>query len=60
MERISRGLLTLTLICVLVALSARNGSAEVVDRIVAEVNDDSHHHVGTAKGLQNHRGPRGY
>ncbi|MGB9291999.1 MAG: SurA N-terminal domain-containing protein, partial [Desulfobaccales bacterium] len=28
------------LVCVLVALSARNGSAEVVDRIVAEVNDE--------------------
>jgi len=40
MERISRGLLTLALVCVLVALSARNGSAEVVDRIVAEVNDE--------------------
>ncbi|MGA7576587.1 MAG: SurA N-terminal domain-containing protein [Desulfobaccales bacterium] len=40
MERITRGLLTLTLICVLVALSARNGSAKVVDRIVAQVNDE--------------------
>ncbi|MGA8573626.1 MAG: SurA N-terminal domain-containing protein [Desulfobaccales bacterium] len=40
MERISKGLLTLTLICVLMALSARNGSAKVVDRIVAEVNDE--------------------
>ena len=40
MERISRGLLTLALVCVLVALSARNSSAKVVDRIVAEVNDE--------------------
>jgi peptidyl-prolyl cis-trans isomerase SurA len=40
MERISRGLLISALICVLVAFSARSGSAKVVDRIVAEVNDD--------------------
>ena len=40
MERISRGLLTLALTCLLAVLSARNGSAIVVDRIVAEVNDE--------------------
>ena len=60
MERISRGLLTLALICLLAGLSARNGSAEVVDRIVAEVNDE----VITMSELQRaskvHRGPRGY
>jgi peptidyl-prolyl cis-trans isomerase SurA len=40
MERISRGLLTLALTCLLAVLSAGNGSAKVVDRIVAEVNDE--------------------
>src|SRR5208337_5508640 len=40
MKRISRGLLSLALISMLAVLSARNGSAKVVDRIVAEVNDE--------------------
>ncbi len=40
MARISRGLLTLALTCLLAGLSARNGSAKVVDQIVAQVNDE--------------------
>jgi peptidyl-prolyl cis-trans isomerase SurA len=40
MARISRGLLTLALTCLLAGLSARDGSAKVVDRIVAQVNDE--------------------
>jgi peptidyl-prolyl cis-trans isomerase SurA len=40
MKRISRGLLSLALICLLAVLFARDGSAKVVDRIVAEVNDE--------------------
>lgn len=40
MARISRGLLTLALTCLLAGLSARDGSAKVVDQIVAQVNDD--------------------
>src|SRR5208282_6490234 len=40
MKRIFRGLLTLALTCLLAVLSARTGSAKVVDRIVAEVNDE--------------------
>src|SRR5271157_5852910 len=40
MKRISRGLLSLALISLLAGLSARGGSATVVDRIVAEVNDE--------------------
>ncbi|MFZ0051227.1 MAG: SurA N-terminal domain-containing protein [Desulfobaccales bacterium] len=40
MARISRGLLTLALTCLLAGLSARDGSAKVVDQIVAQVNDE--------------------
>ncbi len=40
MKRISRGLLALALTCLLGGLSARIGSAKVVDQIVAEVNDE--------------------
>ncbi len=40
MKRIPRGLLSLALISLLVGLSARSGSAKVVDQIVAEVNDE--------------------
>jgi len=40
MARISRGLLTLALTCLLAGLSARDGSAVVVDQIVAQVNDE--------------------
>jgi len=40
MKRISRGLLTLALTCLLAVISARTGSVMVVDRIVAEVNDE--------------------
>jgi peptidyl-prolyl cis-trans isomerase SurA len=40
MKRISKGLLTVALTCLLQLLLARIGSAEVVDRIVAEVNDE--------------------
>ncbi len=40
MKRISRGLLSLALISLLAGLSARSVSAKVVDRIVAEVNDE--------------------
>src|SRR5208337_2563424 len=36
----SRGLLTLALTCLLAGLSARDGSAKVVDQIVAQVNDE--------------------
>jgi peptidyl-prolyl cis-trans isomerase SurA len=40
MARISRGLLTLALTCLLAGLAARDGSAKVVDQIVAQVNDE--------------------
>ncbi|MGO9622511.1 MAG: SurA N-terminal domain-containing protein [Desulfobaccales bacterium] len=40
MARISRGLLTLALTCLLAGVAARDGSAKVVDQIVAQVNDE--------------------
>ncbi len=40
MRRISKGWLVVAMICLLQPLSAKIGRAEVVDRIVAEVNDE--------------------
>ena len=40
MKRIHRGLLTVALICLLQLLMVKLSAAEVVDRIVAEVNDE--------------------
>lgn len=40
MKRISRGLLTVALTCMLQLLMVKISAAEVVDRIVAEVNDE--------------------